>query len=463
MSWKTWCLLLGMLAGGTLWMRSPVAPGVVDGAAASRATDGRWRRDAETLVHPVDRDRAPDAGWHGDRSSKPPLAAPAATVAPAFHFERVIVSPVDHDWFPAQVEVGDVTGDGRADVVLVMNSTGAHAEAGWLRVRVHAQNADGTLAAPEEVAVERAINAGSSLVLMDLDGDRVAEIVVGDETGVTVIARHDGQYIQTPYAGDEARFLVALDADGDPYPDAYAQSRTLGASVYHGDGQGGFGRVTHVDTTIGYEFPKVADFTGDGLPDLLAGYIWVRPGTPDAGLASPFRIDISPLLSGTDNAYTVADVNQDGRPDLVVSDQGKGTDATPKGLRVLYRGAGNSFSDQVFFQMPDLYEVPGANAVADLDGNGYPDLVVMYNSNDGMGYALQGPSGFEPIMRINTDDNPWTNNFYREDSIVVADVNSDQCPDLVIAEVSSSLRIFYGHDCRAQPIRTGGPGQVLRG
>ena len=27
----------------------------------------------------------------------------------------------------------------------------------------------------------------------------------------------------------------------------------------------------------------------------------------------------------------------------------------------------------------------------------------------------------------------------------------------------SSLRIFYGHDCRVQPIRTGGPGQVLRG
>ena len=95
--------------------------------------------------------------------------------------------------------------------------------------------------------------------------------------------------------------------------------------------------------------------------------------------------------------------------------------------------------------------------MADIDGNGYPDVVAMLNSNDQMAYVLQGPSGFsQPVYQL-TDDNPKTNNFYLDNSFAIADVNSDGCPDVVLAELSSSLRVFHGRNCQLPSRNTAGP------
>jgi hypothetical protein len=41
--------------------------------------------------------------------------------------------------------------------------------------------------------------------------------------------------------------------------------------------------------------------------------------------------------------------------------------------------------------------------------------------------------------------------------MTIADVNSDGCLDVVLAEVSSSLRIFYGRNCLVMRPTTSGP------
>jgi hypothetical protein len=154
---------------------------------------------------------------------------------------------------------------------------------------------------------------------------------------------------------------------------------------------------------------------------------------------------------------TVADVDRDGLPDLVVSDPGKGIG--PKGIRIFYRAAAGGFSRNVLLPEFDTYQRPGAVDVGDIDGNGYPDIVAMNDSFDQMVYFLQSAGGFAPAVFQATDDDPWTNNQYENDSFVIADVNSDGCPDVVLAELSSSLRIFYGRNCRIAPRRMGGPWQ----
>lgn len=200
---------------------------------------------------------------------------------------------------------------------------------------------------------------------------------------------------------------------------------------------------------------EASDYTADGLPDLLVSHsaddsVSIYPFLRGLGLQlQSIEVAIRGVFQ-TMGTYgtTLGDIDRDGRPDMVITDWGNTGTPQPRGVRVLYRGAGNEFARSVLLETPGAYSYPSAVGVADLDGNGYPDIVSMFDSNDQMGYFLQGPSGFPPVVFQNTDDNPWTNNQYGENSFAITDVNSDGCPDVVLAEVSSSLRIFYGRNCQ---------------
>ncbi|GAB3383887.1 hypothetical protein [Lysobacter fragariae] len=128
MSWKTWCLLLGVLVGLGFWVRTPAAPERVDHSVTSRAeaswaVDDRVGRLDEGRARQADEARRIPSARRVARGRRP-LPRSAVADSSAFRFERFIVSPVEVDWAPGQVEVGDVTGDGRLDIVVAMNSSG---------------------------------------------------------------------------------------------------------------------------------------------------------------------------------------------------------------------------------------------------------------------------------------------------------------------------------------------------
>ena len=206
-----------------------------------------------------------------------------------------------------------------------------------------------------------------------------------------------------------------------------------------------------------YNTLEKSDLTEDGIPDLVMASdadaeVWVYPQLPSSGLAAGFPIPLAGLtfMSG----FTVADMDRDGYPDIVVSDQAHS--GMPRGVHVFYRGPGGTISNAVRLPLTGMYDRPGAVKVADIDGNGHPDIVVMIHSDDRMAYFLQDGSGFAAPVFLNTDDNPWTNTHYLNNSFAIADVDADGCPDVVLAEGSSSLRVFFGRNCRIRPVRTGG-------
>jgi hypothetical protein len=282
---------------------------------------------------------------------------------------------------------------------------------------------------------------------------------------VTTISWTDGDFVTRWQASSGAyAALVAIDANSDGRMDLFAQGSEYGSRFFIGDGQGGFSSVEQVDTGYGsYAVAEASDFTGDGWPDLLvsqngAYYVKIYPFQLGVGLQlQPITYDVRTLQAGNSYGATVGDLDRDGRPDLVITDWGNSGTAQPRGVRVLYRGAGDQFTRSVLLETPGTYTYPSSVSVADLDRNGYPDIVVMFDSSDSLGYFLQGATGFAPVVSVSTDDNPWTNNGYGENSFAIADVNSVRCPDLVVAEVSSSLRIFYGRNCQPLIARTGGP------
>ena len=145
----------------------------------------------------------------------------------------------------------------------------------------------------------------------------------------------------------------------------------------------------------------------------------------------------------TPQALAVADVNGDGHPDVVlatneiVSANFRIFPAPSNGVWVLL-GQGDGT-----FQLPQRVlarPLPQAVAVADVNSDGHPDLLIVniqmmlyvyhFGSNDVEVLLGQGDGIFQPPQRFATGDGPR--------SVAVADVNSDGHPDLLIANSGSS-------------------------
>ena len=185
----------------------------------------------------------------------------------------------------------------------------------------------------------------------------------------------------------------------------------------------------------------VADFNGDGKPD-VATVSWYRHDV--AGNIALYLHDTAastygaPLLTPNGVApstLTVADINGDGYPDLVTSSNDGGFVSI-----VLNSGDGHGT-----FGAPSYLASQGATGVAvgDLNGDGLPDLVIADPGPTGGGAPVLSvllndpahPGQFLPA--INSPLPPQTNEF----SIKVADLNGDGLPDILVGG-DSTLSVF---------------------
>jgi len=186
----------------------------------------------------------------------------------------------------------------------------------------------------------------------------------------------------------------------------------------------GFFLATLIVVVILASVPQVAS----------AGQAAGRSSTPKPNSASiapdtaPVRFSPSTWRSGglyTDS-LAVADVNGDGKPDLVVANRNESTVGV-----LLGRGQG-------YFDAPAATYDAGTNgfpecvAVADVNGDGKPDIVVASDfggsDDDGfIGVLLgNGDGTFQPVVIYPAGFRPF--------SVVIGDVNGDGKPDLAVAD-----------------------------
>jgi len=187
---------------------------------------------------------------------------------------------------------------------------------------------------------------------------------------------------------------------------------------------------------------RVSDLDGDGKPDILvanygAGSFSVFRNTSVAGNINIANFSRKDFTSGSGSTFvTVADLDNDGKQDVIIANQGENTLSIFKNIST----SGNiSFNSPVKLTTPST---PIGIGIGDFDKNGWLDIVtVNYDNNSLSIFSNKGifntlsPSNFNAPFKLITGLNPIT--------IDVADLDGDSKVDIVVGNYSSrNVSIF---------------------
>jgi len=235
-------------------------------------------------------------------------------------------------WQDSGVVVADFDGDGNLDVAVAQTYvTGPGLNAGF--VTIYLQTASGTFAAPVRYRVGPnpwALAAGS------LDGSANVDLVV-----------------TSPFTGSADSGEIAILQHDPAHPGAFLAAQILAT--------GGRGDAV-----------AIGDVTGDGHPDIVVAdasvvdshaILFVQSATSPGTFAAPLSLSLGTNRGSND--VTIHDMDNDGIADIVL--------ATSDGAAILYDNGAGGFRSPVL--LPAGIDPEGV-AVADLDADGRPDIVI---------------------------------------------------------------------------------------
>jgi FG-GAP-like repeat len=286
------------------------------------------------------------------------------------------------------VALGDVTGDGAPDAVTLTQA--------WLAVAPN--DGAGQLLPAATVAGS---TGGEALGLADLDLDGQLDAVVADiefQAPTGRLVRHLGQPtgLATPATwatyGDP-RGLALGDVDDDGATDAVAVT-SFGLSAQLNDGLGGLGQTVPTHNSNQGRDVALGDLNLDGHLDAVTRQensptqIYVLHGTG----AGDFTLQTSwaPTPSSSDGEVAIADVDGDGWPDILDC---QNTAPTVQVTRA--DGAGGWLPTLSFAAGLD----PTTLVIADIDGDDRPDAIAgtdstVSSSNEGNFAILRNQADF---------------------------------------------------------------------
>ncbi len=213
-------------------------------------------------------------------------------------------------------------------------------------------------------------------------------------------------------------------------------------AIFLGNGDGTFANPITLPVAQGFQAIRAADFNGDGNMDLAAitkagvfggqDSVLIYIGKGDGTFAAPVSYPAGPGA----NSIAIADFNGDGKPDIVIANEGIFGGSEPENIEVLLGKGDGTFSTGTAIPLIGLG--PGTVVASDFNGDGRTDLAVS------LGDSPSGQSAVAVLLGIGDGTFQLPVLYpYPAFNLLAGDFNGDKIPDLCLMD-DNRVNILLG-------------------
>ncbi len=355
---------------------------------------------------------------------------------------------------PNSIAIADVNGDGVPDLLVATTADqGPISNPGFANVILGSKSSPGTFDSGVQYAITGTDPSG--IAVTDLTGSGQLDLVVSNSSSGSIsVFMHGatpGSFLPAVniVTGGQPNQVVAGDLTGSGASRdlALADNSPSGNAIIlvHDAANPGQFLAPIMLPTNNYTPSVAIGSIGNGKVAVVAAtydingnngtvYVFVETSTAPVTFAAAMTFP----AGAQPQAVRIADVNGDGLPDLVVANYGPGSDGTGMaGVSVLLQNATSPGT----FLAPVSYQTPfGAIdvAVGDLDGDGRPDLVVASLGPDFTGAVSVLLQNAAPAQAGTFAAATVYPGMGQPLSVAIGDLNGDGHPDIAVADGTSA-------------------------